>query len=332
MGKGLEDTALYRYYPLVSRNEVGSDFTHPPGGIADFHRHNERMARRSPLRILTTSTHDTKRSEDVRARIHSLSERPEEFVGRWPLLFEELRGLGSQAHGELIPSPRLGFLLAQTLLGSWPIDVAGLRDYPSRLAQYLVKAEREAGERTSWDNANTEDEAALVRLSENVGRAPVESSFRQVLDPLRHASALRGASYGLSQVGLKLTSVGVPDIYQGCELWDLSLVDPDNRLAVNFAHRERLLKRLAPDRPVPPSEWSRLRRGWPSGAVKLLLTARLLRLRRDNPALQPGASYRRLRVRGANGVVAFERRPARPLLCCGCPQVGSHAGGSEGHG
>jgi (1->4)-alpha-D-glucan 1-alpha-D-glucosylmutase len=279
MAKGVEDTTFYRYNRFVALNEVGGDpgrFGVPP---AEFHRRATALAD-GPHRATMTalSTHDTKRSEDVRARLAVLSEVPAEFtaaVQRW------------SARARL-PEPTLNLLAWQSLVGAWPIS-------PDRLRGYLEKASREAKLVTSWTEPNAEFDQAVAAWPQTVladgGLIADVEGFVRWIQPAGWANAL-------GQKLVQLTMPGVPDLYQGSELWDLSLVDPDNRRPVDFGHRRELLARIdAGWRPAVES----------SGAAKLLVVATALRLRRDRPELFEG--YRPLAADGpaAEHALAFER-------------------------
>lgn len=296
MAKGVEDTALYRYVPFVALNEVGGN----PGRIGltpgRFHARNLRRLRKWPAGMLSTSTHDTKRSEDVRARLAALSEIPEEWaatVRRWVRLNERCR---DERGG--VPAGREEYLLYQTLVGAWPIDA-------ERAVAYMRKAVREAKVWTSWLDVNERYEAELEAF---VRRVLASKSFADELS-LFVARLLRpGRLNSLAQTLLKLTCPGVPDVYQGCDLWDLSLVDPDNRRPVDFALRRRLLERV---QPMSPREaWAAVDDPEDPGTVKLWLIHRVLRERAlRERAFGEGSSYVPLFVSGRaeDRVIAFSR-------------------------
>jgi (1->4)-alpha-D-glucan 1-alpha-D-glucosylmutase len=258
MAKGVEDTAFYNYNRLVSLNEVGSE----PGRrdfdpVAELHARNERIARDWPHTMNATSTHDTKRSEDVRARINVLSEIPDLWqreVSRWTRLNAALKRNG-------IPHPNEELLIYQTLAGAWPIDA-------QRLREYLEKAAREAKTHTSWLAPNEEYENALKDFGSAIlEHAPFVESFTR----FQRRIAFHGFLNSLAQVVLKVCSPGEPDFYQGTELWDFSLVDPDNRRPVDYDTRRTLLRKLR--HPLA------LLRQWQDGRVKLFVTTRSLAAR-----------------------------------------------------
>ncbi|RBP67131.1 maltooligosyl trehalose synthase [Brevibacterium sanguinis] len=267
MAKGVEDTAFYRYTRLTSLTEVGGDPSEFSITPAEFHRRQLDREQRTPAAMTTLSTHDTKRGEDVRARIDVLSELP----GDWADL------LGELSRRAPLPDGPLANLLWQAVVGAWPIS----RD---RLHAYAEKAAREAGNSTTWTAPDGEFEDALHAL--------VDSCFddREVAGLLTGfvgRIAQFGWSNSLSAKLIQLTAPGVPDVYQGSELWETSLVDPDNRRAVDFAARRALLAEIDSGRRPPVDE---------TGAAKLLVVSRALQLRRDRPELFSG--YRALSAEG----------------------------------
>ncbi|MGW9269891.1 malto-oligosyltrehalose synthase [Microbacterium sp. NPDC055599] len=258
MAKGVEDTAFYRYTRLGTLTEVGADPSIPAVTVEEFHEAQRARLAAWPYSMTTLSTHDTKRSEDVRARLAVLSEIPE----RWAEVLKELRAVATTGHGPL------DALLWQAAVGAWPIP-------SERLLAYATKAAREAAERTTWQRPDAAFEEGLAAVAQ-----AVEGDAAPILDRFVAEIAGHGRSNSLAAKLLQLTGPGVPDVYQGSELWDLSLVDPDNRRPVDFALRARMLRELDAEVArgiLPPID--------DSGAAKLLVTSRALRLRRDNPEL-----------------------------------------------
>ena len=314
MAKGLEDTVFYRYNRLISHNEVGGEPATLSAPIAEFHEALIRRARLSPQGLLTTATHDTKRGEDLRMRLVALAEIPEE----WSRNVTLWRGLVAR-ESESLGDRNLEYLLFQTLIGSWPVENAGALDsYQARVHEAMVKAAREARVNTSWAAPQEAFEQALAALLDAIfASEPLRAELRKFA--LRLAAA--GARNSLVQLALKLTVPGVPDIYQGTELWDLNLVDPDNRRPVDFAHREALLRQtLEAWERDPPGTCRRLVADWHGGAVKLLLMAILLDHRRRHPLLYAQGAYRPLDLPAPCGgfvretaddglLVIFERYP-----------------------
>ncbi|MBV8979910.1 MAG: malto-oligosyltrehalose synthase, partial [Acidimicrobiia bacterium] len=294
MAKGLEDTAFYRYNRLVALNEVGGD----PGrfGVSaeEFHRANAERLASWPDALLATSTHDTKRSEDVRSRLCLLSEDPARWrdaLERWPHRIDR----------------NTEYLLYQTLVGAHPLDA-------DRAIEYMTKATKEAKVHTSWVEPNSSfDEALAAFIKELLS----DDQFLADLDGFVAPLVAPGRVNSLAQQLLKLTSPGVPDIYQGTELWDLSLVDPDNRRPVDYDVRRRLLA----SRADPATVW---RDEAGSGLPKLLLTQRALHLRQRMPsAFGPDSTYEPLEVRGelADHVVAFVRQGAGGAVVTVVPRL-----------
>jgi (1->4)-alpha-D-glucan 1-alpha-D-glucosylmutase len=290
MAKGVEDTAFYRHTRLLSSNEVGADPGAAGRGVAPFHAHNEHIASNWPASMLTVSTHDTKRSADVRARLALLSEIPEPWmsaVQRWMAHDDRHRCEGW-------PDPPTELALYQSLVGAWPLDA-------DRLEAAMVKSVNEAKVHTSWRDRDERYEAAIVCFVRRVLDDP--DLLGQVEAFLQEHDLVRlGRLTSLAQVTLLLTSPGVPDLYQGDELWDLSLVDPDNRRPVDFEARAATLERL--DAAGPAAAMADLA----SGGAKLWLIHRLLEHRRARPDLYAGG-YGALEAQGAAArhVVAFTR-------------------------
>lgn len=291
MAKGVEDTVFYRYLRFVAANEVGGDPSHLGTEPAAFHEHNRRRQRTWPGSMLTTSTHDTKRSEDVRARLAALSELPD----AWVRATQEWFALTATHVGPHGPSAAHRYLTLQTLLGAWPIDA-------DRAVDYLRKAAREGKQSTDWIDVDDAYEAALEAYVRGVlADDEVLTALASLLERLRQAGQLTS----LAQTLLKLTAPGVPDVYQGCELWDLSLVDPDNRRPVDFDGRRELLRDLQTD--AHPIE---LLGRMDEGAPKLWVTHRALRVRAElADAFGSGGTYLPVHADGprADHVVAYVR-------------------------
>ncbi len=290
MAKGVEDTAFYRFNRLVSLNEVGGDPGRFGTTVEEFHDHNRRMAVDWPSTLLATSTHDTKRSEDVRARISLLSEMPEEWatvVRRWSAMNDRHKTDG-------MPDANAEYLLYQVLVGAHPLDA-------DRAVAYLEKASKEAKEHTSWIDPTPAYDDALKRFVTGVVGDP---HFGADLAAFTEPLVGPGRVTSLAQTLLKLTAPGVPDLYQGSEVWDLSLVDPDNRRPVDYDARRRLLEKVRHCSVDELEEWA------DEGAPKLFTVQRVLDLRRRRPeAFGPGASYEPMAAGGqhAGRVVAYGR-------------------------
>ncbi|MCA1820347.1 MAG: malto-oligosyltrehalose synthase, partial [Pseudonocardia sp.] len=282
MAKGVEDTAYYRWTRFVALNEVGGDPDRFGLDLDAFHAAMARREQIAPHGMTALSTHDTKRSADVRARLAVLSELPD----WWAETVREFTRLAAATVP--VPDPALGHLLWQTVVGGWPLP-------PERLHAYVEKAMREARTRTSWTDPDEQFETAMHSLADATLNDP---GLRSAVAAAAEHIIAPGRSNSLSAVLLQLAMPGVPDTYQGGELWDLSLVDPDNRRPVNFTGRADLLAQID--------------QGWlpdidASGAAKLLIVSRTLRVRRDQPERFTG--YLPLRASGpaASHAVAFAR-------------------------
>jgi malto-oligosyltrehalose synthase len=296
--KAVEDTAYYRYGVLVSRNEVGADVRRFSATADDFHASCLRRREHFPDAMLATATHDHKRGEDVRARLAVLSEIPEEWervVRRWLAMNAPHRRTGDRP----MPSHGDELMLYQMIIGAWPVVATDLREYTERLAEWQLKALREAKLETSWEAPNAEYEDAArtflyTIMSEAAGFAAEAGAFARRIGPA-------GAVNGLAQTLLKLTVPGVPDFYQGAEFWDQSLVDPDNRRPVDFPSRIEALR--------TGGALTEAASHWRDGRVKQAVIHRALTLRCEAPALFAHGDYRPLETTGrmCAHVVAFVR-------------------------
>jgi (1->4)-alpha-D-glucan 1-alpha-D-glucosylmutase len=308
MAKALEDTLFYRYNRLIALNEVGGEPDHFAAPPEAFHKEMQERARRQPLGLLASSTHDTKRGEDARARIMTISELPgawAEAAGRWRGMNA---GLTAQVDDSPAPHPNDEWMFYQALLGVWPMDLApddadGLARLADRMSAYMQKALREAKDMSTWTAPNEDYEQAT------------DAFVRAALDPSRsgdflrdfHAAAapfwLGGALNSYTQTLLKMTCPGVPDIYQGSELWDFSLVDPDNRCAIDFDARRKLLEE------EPGRDMEGLLETWRDGALKFRIVRAGLGARRAAPELFKSGAYLPLTVEGPESgrVIAFMR-------------------------
>lgn len=303
MAKGVEDTAFYVYNPLIGLNEVGSEPGQGPASVGDFHVWASERARHHPRALSPTSTHDTKRSADVRARIAVLSEIPERWAGRLAAWRGWNRPARDATVGGPAPSANREVSLYQTLLGAWPLDPAAEPAFRRRLYSYLTKAVREARRHSSWTDPNRRYEAGVTGFAERIleGGSPFLADFRAFQKEI----AFHGMLNALAQLLLQLAAPGVPDIYQGCETWRFSLVDPDNRRPVDFERLKADRSRLA-----DPESLAELREGWPDGRVKMLILARGLAIRRGRRDLFGRGSYAPLAAEGPHAphVIAFRRR------------------------
>jgi (1->4)-alpha-D-glucan 1-alpha-D-glucosylmutase len=311
--KGYEDTALYRFYPLASLNEVGGDPASFGLAVEAFHAGNVRRLQEWPHGLSATTTHDTKRSEDVRARINVLSEIPDEWeraIWRWHHLNEPLR---LKIEGTEVPDPNEEYLFYQTLLGTWPIpglDSIHYQRYVERIQDYLLKASKEAKVQTSWISPNQDHDRGLVEFVQAVMRSDANNRFIADVAAFADKVARAGMLNSLSQVLLKIASPGVPDFYQGSELWDLSLVDPDNRRPVDYAIRQSMLAEITCVAATEPLALTKQLFARPDdGRVKMYVTSRALDWRRKHARLFRQGAYVPLEGAGPRGrnLIAFGR-------------------------
>lgn len=289
MAKGLEDTAFYRVYPLVSLNEVGGEPDQFDVSLDEFHRHNAVRCARWPYGMIASSTHDSKRSEDVRAWINVLSEMPDiwaESVEHWRQLNHKKK---IQIDGRSVPDHNEEYLLYQTLVGVWPLSPLTDVDYLGfigRIVAYMEKALREAKVHTSWVSPDTDYEQAVGRFVHSILERDPDNAFVDELQQFHDRLNYPGMCNALGQTLLKLTVPGVPDIYQGCELWNFSLVDPDNRQPVDFTRRRELLENLmARENEDRAGLVADLLEHWADGRVKFFTTMNALRHRRAHPEI-----------------------------------------------
>ncbi|HEY7244892.1 MAG TPA: malto-oligosyltrehalose synthase [Xanthobacteraceae bacterium] len=325
MAKSLEDTAFYRYSRFIALNEVGGQPDRFGISLSAFHKANAWRAEHWPDTMLCTSTHDTKRGEDTRARLAVLSELPEEWarnVEAWSRILRARRGDASR---DAPPDRNDEYLLYQMLVGSWPVelmndllDPAALAAYATRIRATLIKSLREAKTHTTWAAPNAAYESAMLDFAGLALDPEHSGSFIATFLPFVQRVARWGAHNTLVQTVLKLTLPGVPDIYQGAELWDLSLVDPDNRRAVDYEQRATVLQELETTLQAhDPGGLQNLFANWQDGRFKLATIAALLRFRREQPDLFARGDYQPLAAEGkeADAVCAFCRSsPGRSLL------------------
>jgi len=306
--KAIEDTLFYRIAPLASVNEVGADPRRASLSIEAFHQAAAERLAEWPNTMLASETHDTKRAEDVRARLNVLSEYPEEWARRVARWHERTAAFRTTIDGVPAPAPADEYLIYQTVLGAWPATGrprdAALTDFTRRIADYALKAAREAKLETCWTAPNEAYERALGDFVTRILAPDAENRFLDSVARFAGDFVRLGTINGLAQLVLKATQPGVPDFYQGCEFWDTSLVDPDNRRPVDFAARRDALAAL------DHGGFALARRRWREGWLKLWLMRQLLALRARFPDLFRGGSYHPLAVDDAtkNHLVAYSRR------------------------
>ena len=282
--KSLEDTVLYVYCPLLSLNEVGGNPSPEMVPALDFHQLATKRQRRWRHGLNSTSTHDTKRGEDVRARINILSEIPGEWQRHLNAWSRWNAGKKVMIAGRAVPDPNEEVFLYQTLIGAWPLAESEIPIFGERLEAYIIKAIREAMVHTRWTVPNTAHEKAVIKFVQAILKPGRGNPFLNDFLKFQRNIAACGMVNGLAQVLLKMTSPGVPDFYQGCELWDLRLVDPDNRGPVDFKHRATLLREIETQSRQDTLQYCRdIVQNWHDGRIKLYLTWRILNLRRQHP-------------------------------------------------
>ncbi|MEJ0038578.1 MAG: malto-oligosyltrehalose synthase [Gammaproteobacteria bacterium] len=337
--KGVEDTALYRFTRLASLNEVGGEPETFGTSIRQFHSDAQHRAKNWPHEMLASSTHDTKRAEDVRARMNCLSEMPavwRKSIQRWSRMNRARRKIVDDLPA---PGPHAEYLLYQTLLGTWPVAPSARTDdtqllkalndddfaaYRERIEEYMVKASREGKRRTSWANVNEAYESALrqfIRLSLEFREG---NPFPTEIGDLARRLARFGYFNSLSQTLCKLTAPGVPDIYQGNEIWDWSLVDPDNRRPVDFATRRRRLDEVkAWPAENFSNELSAALENIEDGRIKLHVIWTALQLRAAHEKLFREGSYIPLKVSGerATHVLAYARKRGDEVAIVAIPRL-----------
>jgi (1->4)-alpha-D-glucan 1-alpha-D-glucosylmutase len=327
MAKGWEDTAFYRYFPLASLNEVGGDPADFGVSTADFHRQMSQRLERWPHSLSATATHDTKRSEDVRARLNVLSEFPDEWAAalhRWRDLNE---GAKKVVEGEAAPDGNEEYLLYQTLIGAWPL--AQMNDYEyavfvERIQSYMNKALKEAKVHTSWINPDEQYDAAIRDFVGDILDREKGSSFLRDFLEFQEFVERAGVVNSLAQVVAKVTLPGVPDFYQGTELWDFSLVDPDNRRAVNYDFRRQMLASVTElaesDNRAAIAEFLAT---LPDGRLKLFITQRSLATRRNHEELFRLGGYIPLKAIGNlhENILAFARTHGERVIVVVLPRL-----------
>lgn len=306
MAKGLEDTALYRDNRLIALNEVGARPDRSSASVGSFHDFNRRRQANMPDTLLATSTHDTKRGEDARARVVAISGR----AGEWAQSVREWHRVLAEAGAPEIERND-AWLFFQMLLGAWPLDFprqgpvdeAALSPLRQRVAAAMLKSVREAKINSSWAAPHKEYEQRMKGFIDVALSPRPDNRFLALFRQLEAQMAVDGIRNSLIMTTLKLTAPGIPDIYQGAELWEQSMVDPDNRRPVDFQLRRELLAERSADAPLPPSST------WRDGRIKLALTQKLLRFRMTDPELFARGSYEPLAVSGdGDRICAFLRR------------------------
>jgi len=311
MAKAFEDTFLYVYNPLISLNDVGGDPRPSAAVSADFPAFLKSRVRRWPDSLNATTTHDTKRSEDVRARINVLSEIPTDWklhVDRWARLnAKHIRFV----KGQRVPDRNDEIFLYQTLLGAWPLKNDNCAQFANRLQEYAIKATREAMVHTRWTVPNQSHEYGVKSFVASILKCGKKNAFLKDFAAFQERTAYYGMLNGLGQTLLKIVSPGIPDFYQGSELWDLRLVDPDNRQPVDFVKRQSMLENVREGSASDALSFSReLVNNWRDGQIKLYVIWKALTFRREHRALFDRGDFEPVDVVGTRkrNVAAFLRR------------------------
>jgi (1->4)-alpha-D-glucan 1-alpha-D-glucosylmutase len=323
VAKGLEDTALYVYHPLLSLNEVGGDpRPSDAASLDDFHSYLENRQGKWSGSLNASSTHDTKRSEDVRARLNALSEMSSAWNEHLNLWAKQNAPHKEQIKGEAVPDRNEEYFLYQTLLGVWPLDQEGCATLVKRVQDHMIKATREAMVHTRWTRPNQQHEDALLKFVARILSKEENLEFFQDFRQFQKKLAYFGMVNGLSQTLLKIASPGVPDFYQGSELWDLRLVDPDNRGPIDFGKRVAALHSVANLDTAYSVTLRELVEHWPDGCIKLYLIRKALHFRRDHTDLFRDGEFVPLQTTGVNArnVSAFLRRHGNSWALAAVPR------------
>jgi len=296
----MEDTAFYRYQRLLALNEVGGDPTTGELSLAAFHGRQRLRAEAAAQGLTATATHDTKRGEDARARILAIAELAEDWDAAVKDWHSRNAALVQHRNGRRLPSRSHEYMVYQALVGAWPGKTDA--ELVGRTQNYAVKAAREGKAETNWTDPNEAYEAALRAFVAGLLDPAISAGFLASFETFAARTTLLGALNSLSQLALKSLLPGVPDFYQGTELWDLSLVDPDNRQPVDFSARQSFLT----EGRLP---WDTLASRWQDGRIKLAVTHALLALRQGLPDLFRHGTYEPIEAAGphAGHVVAFAR-------------------------
>jgi len=326
MAKGLEDTTGYIYNRLVSANEVGGNPSKASITVSAFHHQNHDRLRRWPDNMLASTTHDSKRSEDVRARINIISEMPQLWTQKIEQWHRFNRSRKSRIETGEAPNRNHEYLFYQTLLGSWPftpVDDPGWNDYCHRIEGYMLKAAREGKTETSWITPDLEYEQALKHFVNAVLDRSTQNPFLSDFDEFQRPIAYLGMFNSLAQITLKYTSPGVPDIYQGNETWDFSLVDPDNRRPVNYTQVIKMLRDITLQPEPNPQRYAWLMGHMESGCIKFEQTWHLLQWRRNHSDLFRHGSYIAIEAQGkySEHVCAYLRKHGDHILLIAVPRL-----------
>jgi (1->4)-alpha-D-glucan 1-alpha-D-glucosylmutase len=306
--KGVEDTSFYVYNPLISHNEVGDAPSVPAITVDEFHTIMQARQQHNPLSLNATSTHDTKRGEDARMRINLLSELSTEWQQKIKEWFAINQPLHQSVKGQAAPSANDEYFIYQSIIGAWHPPAPTGKDFVERLEAFMTKAVREAKVNSNWGSPNTEYENACTHFIR--GLFYEQHAFLRSIQPFAEKVAEYASIYSLAQTVIKIAAPGIPDIYQGCELWDLSFVDPDNRRAIDYAHRKEILSQLIEkEKEGNKALIAFIKENWKEGYEKLFVTWKMLRFRRNDPKLFTQGDYFPITIAGKETeAIAFARQ------------------------
>ncbi|NJK86430.1 MAG: 4-alpha-glucanotransferase, partial [Bacteroidales bacterium] len=309
MAKGVEDTAMYYYNSFIARNEVGDSPESMGMSVEEFHLEMQNRQKNWPMTMNATSTHDTKRGEDVRARLNVISEIPGEWMENVEKWMEINKQFKTVVNGSDSPTVNEEYFIYQTLAGTFPFNQQADEGFINRLEEYLLKSLREAKTDTNWVDPDEAHEKAVLHFTRSILNH--QHSFLNSFIPFQQKISQYGIINSLSQVFLKATCPGIPDFYQGTELWDLSMVDPDNRRPVDYVLRHQMLKEMIEHhRNDAEGFYNHVYNNRQSGGIKLWMTWLLMQERRKNPGLFQYGKYIPLTVEGKykDHVMAFARK------------------------
>jgi len=308
MAKGAEDTAFYIYNRFISLNEVGADPSVFGISLKEFHELMMERQKDWPFTMNATSTHDTKRGEDIRARLNVLSEIPRQWLQKVTLWSRLTKNKKKVINGLIAPDRNDEFFIYQTLIGAYSFDDANPEAFIGRMKEYVIKSLRESKRHTNWVKQDANYEEACIYFIDEILKQGEKNEFLNSFLPFQKQVAMDGVINSLSQTMLKLTCPGIPDFYQGCELWDLSLVDPDNRRPVDFQQRMKFLEEIKKN---DGSDFIKALKADPTdGKIKLFLISKVLEMRQQYPDLFLKGEYIPLEVVGELNkyIIAFARR------------------------
>jgi (1->4)-alpha-D-glucan 1-alpha-D-glucosylmutase len=326
MAKGFEDTVLYIYNKLISLNEVGGNPNGFGVSLPDFHAFASWRCNHEPLAMNATATHDMKRGEDVRARINVLSEQPREWQNAlkvWQRINKSAKTIRPGIH-EYMPDANDEYFIYQTLIGSFPFASHSDDTYIGRIKEYVIKAVREAKVHTAWIKPDTEYEQACAEFVESILTPGRDNRFLSEFVPFQRQIAFHGMLNSLGQTLIKIAAPGIPDFYQGSELWDLSLVDPDNRRPVDYEERGKMLASMRQlSHEQLPGFIERLLQRPENGAIKMFLIHRALEARGRDKDIFDSGTYEPAEMKGeyAGNCIAFMRHKGDGWVLCAAPRL-----------